>query len=303
MFARSSYDPSRTIILAGSGRSGTTWVGNIIAANPGFQVIFEPSDFRRVPEAACLPLFPYARLEGAYPHWEIFFRDVLSGRVRNSWTDREGKRWWARRFLIKEIRANLMLGWIDRTFHPKIVYMTRHPCAVVLSRMKLKWETHLDVFIDQKQLVADYLDPFMGIIRGARTDFQKQAVMWCVENLVPLRQLPNHPWVFCTYEHLYCSPEVETRRILAELGLRHTWFTQRAIKRISVVTRPDSSVQSGQNPLVEWQNELSHADIADILAIIHAFGITLYGPGPMPDHSPLEAPSSHHLTASAKTFI
>ena len=37
-------------------------------------------------------------------------------------------------FLIKEIRANLMLGYLYDHFQPKIIYLVRHPCAVTYSR-------------------------------------------------------------------------------------------------------------------------------------------------------------------------
>ena len=47
--------PHKTIILAGSARSGTTWLANIIAACRGFGIIFEPFHPREVPEAGNLP--------------------------------------------------------------------------------------------------------------------------------------------------------------------------------------------------------------------------------------------------------
>jgi hypothetical protein len=64
---RLGKDPSQSILLAASGRSGTTWLGNIVAADPNTRIFFEPFDPRRVPAAACLPLRAYARPEGSYP--------------------------------------------------------------------------------------------------------------------------------------------------------------------------------------------------------------------------------------------
>lgn len=282
MFRLHTADPSQTIILAGSGRSGTTWLGNIIAANPNVRIIFEPFDYRHVPQAGCLPLRPYARLNESYPEWEPFVRQVLQGRIENEWINRQGKRWWAWRRLIKEIRANLMLAWIDRMFHPRIVFTIRHPCAVVLSRLKLKWETHLDVFLAQPQLIADYLEPFLDLVHSAHTEVQKQAVMWSVENLIPLQQLPDHNWVFCLYEDFCRQPEAEADRVLKGLGIRKTWLTQRAIRGITMVTRPDSAVLTKKDPLTEWQHQLSPADIDTVLETVHAFGINLYSSQPLP---------------------
>lgn len=282
MFSLKKSDPSQAIILAGSGRSGTTWLGNIIAANPNVRIIFEPFDYRRVPDAAHLPLRPYARPQAEYPDWSAFVHRVLCGQVQNEWINRQGNYWWTSRRLIKAIRANLMLAWMDHMFQPQIVFMTRHPCAVVLSRLKLKWQTHLDVFLQQPQLMADYLDPYVDLIRGAQTPIQKHAVMWAVENLIPLKQLPAHNWVFCTYEELVHNPDAQAERVLDALGIQKSWFTRRAIKRVSMVTRPDSALLSGRDPLTVWQYELPGEDIDEILKIVHAFGINLYGLETMP---------------------
>ena len=274
-----------TIILAGSGRSGTTWLGNIIAANPNVRTIFEPFDYRRVPEAACMPLRPYARSQELYPEWAEFVDNVFAGKIQNEWTTRQGNRWWATRNFVKAIRANLMLGWLDQTFQPRIVLTTRHPCAVILSRMKLDWVTHLDVFLNQPQLVADYLAPYLDLIHGAQTEIQKQAVMWSIENLIPLHQMADYNWTFCTYEEMYRHPAAEAKRVLNELGIRQTWFTKRAIRKVTMVARPESAVITGQDALTVWQQQLPTGDIAEILRIVDAFGIRLYGESVMPDLS------------------
>lgn len=284
-----------TIILAGSGRSGTTWLGNIIAANPNMRILFEPFDYRRVPEAKVLPLLAYARPNETYPEWTNFMYKALTGQIENEWINQQGKRRWAWKRLIKAIRVNMMLGWIDQNFNPKIVFTTRHPCAVILSRLKLDWDPHINIFLEQNQLVQDYLEPYMDIILSAQTEVQKQAVGWCIENLVPLRQLSHYNWVFCTYEELYRNPEQEADRILSALDIRKTWFTQRAIKKVSMVTRPDSAVYSQQDPLSAWKNQLSKQDIDTILTVIQAFNITLYSDDVLP-HKPLSKVNVHKVS-------
>lgn len=283
MITNSRHHLSRTVILAGSGRSGTTWLGNIIAANPNFRIIFEPFEQNHVPQAAILPRRSYARPSNTYPEWIPFVKDALSGKINNKWIQRDGNRWWAPRILVKEIRANLMLGWIDRTFHPKIVFIIRHPCAVVLSRLKLKWTINLSGLLLQSELVADYLDPFVDLILRAKTEAQKQAVLWSVENLVPLSQLREFGWIFCTYEHLYCDPDNEVNRILKGLEIRKTVLTQRAIRQVSMVTRSDSPIVKRENPLAEWQKRLTKKETDDILRVVEAFGINLYCDAVMPD--------------------
>ena len=271
-------DPSKTIVLAGSGRSGTTWMGNIIAADWSFRTVFEPFDARKVPEAkaAGILLRPYCSLEEECPALYNFTQRALAGKLRSKWVDRQGRRFWARRFLLKTIRATLLLAWIDENFHPPIVYLIRHPGAVIVSRCLSGWESHLDAFLSQPALMRDYLSPYKDAIESAKTEVQKNTVMWCVENVIPLNQLPHYDWILCTYEHLYTEPLKETRRLLSRLGLKETRARLRAVRRLSHVTRKESALRVGGNILTEWKEKLAPKDMADMTAILREFGIELY---------------------------
>jgi hypothetical protein len=273
--------PYKTILLSGSGRSGTTWLANIITASHGFGYIFEPFDHRKVKEAKHLPLRTYMRPEENYPERAEFVKRVLSGKIHNSWTDRDNKNFFVWKYLVKSIRANLMLAWIDRNFHCPIIYLIRHPCAVVLSKIKSNWDTHLEIFLEQNELMRDYLNGFKKIIRAAKNPLQKHTVMWCIENLIPLDQFKRYNWIICTYEGLCNNKEKEVDRIFARLGLKRTKQVNSAINNF-YQTRKDSAVRVGKNPVCDWKNQLSKKDVADILGIVDDFGIKLYGENPMP---------------------
>jgi hypothetical protein len=271
-------DPSKTIVLAGSGRSGTTWLGNIIAANWSFRIIFEPFDARQVPEAkaAGIPLRPYCSPGEGHPDFYSFTRLALAGKLRNRWVDQEGRRFWAWRFVLKTIRATLLLAWIDENFHSPIVYLIRHPGSVIASRCRLGWESHLDVFLSEPALMRDYLSPYTDVIKSVKTEVQKHTVMWCVENVIPLKQLPHYDWIFCTYEHFYTEPLKETHRLLSRLGLKETRARLHTVRELSHVTHKESALKMGKNILTEWKKELSTKDIADMTTILREFGINLY---------------------------
>jgi len=273
--------PDKTILLAGSGRSGTTWLANIIAACPGFGIIFEPFDHRKVVEAKEFPLRAYLRPEGDYPEYKTFVQKVLSGKIHNVWTDREKNNFLIWKYLLKTIRANLMLAWINRVFKCPIVYMMRHPCAVVLSRMKLNWETHLEVFLNQEKLMKDYLGPFESLVRRAKKPIQKHTIMWCIENLIPLNQFKDYDWILCTYEGLCNNTEEEINRIFTQLGLKRTKRVNQAINSF-YQTRNDSAVRTGRDPINDWKSYLSEDEIKEILSIVREFGIEIYGEDPMP---------------------
>jgi hypothetical protein len=269
---------SDTIIVAGSGRSGTTWLGNVIAGDD-LRIIFEPFDERRVPELAGLGLRPYFRQNEPYTQWRKPVSKILAGEVRNEWTDQDLHRFdkvkEPKGVVIKDIRANGMLAWLSRNYPCRVLYLLRHPCAVIASRMKLRWETHLDVFLDQPELMQDHLAPYADAILGAETEAQKHAVMWCVENLIPLRQLADSNWIFCTYEKLCAEPRKETERILRDFGLDLTGARLEALNEHSR-TCSGRAPETTVNFLADWQDSLPADARRDIAATLDRFGIDLY---------------------------
>ena len=126
------------------------------------------------------------------------------------------------------------------------------------------------------------LTPYMDLILGAETAVERHAVMWCIENLVPLRQMAHYDWIFCTYEMLCQQPEVEAGRILSQLRMHQNWLTRRAVRQVSSVARADSAVVGQEDLLRSWQNKMETADIDTVLRLVDTFGIRLYTADPLP---------------------
>jgi hypothetical protein len=73
--------------------------------------------------------------------------------------------------LVKEVRASLFLKWIRNNFpNVPILYMFRHPCAVVHSWAKLGWgDDDIESLLSQDALITDYLEGYVSMIRKAST--------------------------------------------------------------------------------------------------------------------------------------
>ncbi|MGE3538795.1 MAG: hypothetical protein AB7N91_15355 [Candidatus Tectimicrobiota bacterium] len=275
--SRDRKPPMKVILVAGSGRSGTTWLGNIIAGDE-WRILFEPFNERRVPAVAGLGLRPYFHPTAAYPQWHPVIERVLRGHITNAWTDKDRPRLKVSQsagLLIKEIRVNGMLAWLDHHFHPTIVYIIRHPCAVIASRLQLQWDTPLEAILAQPQLMRDYLAPYEPLVRGARSAVQKHAIMWCVENLIPLTQLAHHNWICCTYEHLVLDPGQEIRRLLAQLQLPYSEARAQAVEETSRTSWGRTAMEP-QHLLGDWQTRLDARAKQEIAALLEAFAMTLY---------------------------
>jgi hypothetical protein len=272
-------DHRSSVFLAGSGRSGTTWVSEVINHRNGYRLIFEPfhpdicKNFRRK---------QYLRPDDRREEYLGPARKVLTGGIRSSWTDRFNRKFVARRRLIKDIRANLLLGWMRENFPGMpIVLLLRHPCAVAASRLALGWRDNLPETMGQEELVEDFISPVEAKIRAARNAFERHVFSWCIDNYVPLRQFVPGEIHLAFYENFVVHPEDEIRRLFSFLGDDFDGRVYRALRRPSPLSR------KGESPSVDaWRLSVSDSQLERVVEILGLFGLDrLYGEEAMPDPS------------------
>jgi hypothetical protein len=279
-------DYRATIFLAGSGRSGTTWIADIINYRNEYRHISEPFHRKNVPMARDFGYRQYIRPDDRDPRYLDPAGRILSGRIRNLWTDKYNRKLVAGRRFVKEVRANLFLKWLRVNFpEMPIVLLLRHPCAVAASRMKLDWEGGADLrgFLAQPALMEDHLEPFHSEMAAARDPFERMILFWCAENYVPLRQLsPGDAHVAC-YEHFVLRPEAEVRDLFAYIGKPFEPEALNGVGKPSMATRKDSAILAGGSVLDGWRRTISDEQVARAVEILGRFGLDrLYGPGPEP---------------------
>jgi hypothetical protein len=218
-----NHDPADTVFLAGSGRSGTTWISEILNADRSFRYIFEPFNCRKTAEWRNYEFQQYFPRRHDDPQAVAAAAQILSGRVHNAWVDSQNRAILARRRLVKDIRANLMLGWLKEQFPAMpLVLLVREPLAVIASRRRLGWGPALGLERLRRMpgLVEEHLDPHMGFIESRADDeFAMQVINWCVEHLVPLRQLREGEYHLLSYEAVLAEPLAAIRPVFDYLGL------------------------------------------------------------------------------------
>src|SRR5215207_6837022 len=98
-------DHRSTIFLAGTARSGTTWVSELINYRNEYRYIFEPFNDKKVSLAGPFGGRRYLRPEEEDPELLHTASFILSGKIRSNWTERFNRRFISERRLIKDIRA------------------------------------------------------------------------------------------------------------------------------------------------------------------------------------------------------
>lgn len=296
--------PISTTWLSGSGRSGTTWLGQVLAANPGSAFLYEPlhSWFASFPEDLSPAITdasdrPYIRVGSSNPSWTRYIARVLEGRGFTRRTllsgvparQRPRAIWRAlagNRLVIKEIRSNLMLDWLTSTFGVRVILITRHPCAVVASQAARNWGTKrnvLDSFFSQPEFVEDHLRGDLHHLNRDNLDtgLKRLAARWAIENRVALETARNNDMVLpVAYERLVLNSRSELEKIFDFLNWpidRRGWC---AIER--QLNRAGKDQPSVDGRLSRWRTWLQPREIDDILAVTRSLGIKCYDECIMP---------------------
>lgn len=281
-------DYRRTIFLAGTERSGTTWLSDVINYNHAYRYIFEPFWPKKVSICQQFRAQQYLRPENQDPYFLNAAETILSGRIRNAWTDKFHRKVLATQRLIKDVRVNLLLKWLHTHFPAMpIVFVIRHPCAVVHSQLKLRhstWRHDLQKeFLNQQELVEDFLAPFAPAMSEATNYFDLLIFRWCVQNYVPLQQFQNGEIYMAFYEHFCVDPERETRKLFAYLGKPYDPRLLATVAKPSPVAKQGSAIVAGNNLIDNWRKHVSAEQIARAQEILGLFGLDqLYGTDSMP---------------------
>ena len=274
-------DMRHSLLVAGTARSGTTWLAELLGARLPCRIMFEPFNPRQVPAYSGFSYFQYMRPDDDHPVLEDFCRRVFTGDIRDPWIDRQVDRLFPRYRIIKEIRANLLLKWISHRFPElPILFIIRHPCAVVASRMQLGWDTDADVaeFLAQPDLVHDFLEDKLDLIESCQTPAAKHAVIWAVSNLVPLRQFAEGSLKTVFYEDLVGRPATEVPRVFRLSGLAYEESALERLSRPSATTLNFSELAADGGGTPRWERELTSSQIGEVLSVVEGFGLgELYG--------------------------
>jgi len=278
-------DHRRSIFLAGTGRSGGTWLSEIINQHNDYRILFEPFHPRRVPWMRPFGERKYMRPEAEDPAFHELARSIVTGRVRHPWTERFNRRFVAHQRLIKEDFANLMLKWLQVNFPGMpLILLLRHPCAVGLSFVTHDYRGAVLPLLEQKTLVEDFLHPYADAIRQARDTFERTVFLWCVETLVPLSQFRPGEIHVVFFENLVRDPESEIARLFSYLGKSTDHLDLAKVKTPSLTARRASSaVWTGADPADSWRDRVSDEQRHRALEILTLFGLDcIYSAAPMP---------------------
>jgi len=287
----------RPVLVTGAHRSGTGWVGSMIAASPSPPVayLWEPFSVLHRP-GICRARFPYwfayvcAENEAAYlgPIADMLafrYGTVAELRSIRSMKDagrlvrdrRNFHRYRARgaRPLLKDPIALFSAEWLSDTFQMEVVCLIRHPAAFANSIQTRRLRHPFGDFLAQPLLMRDLLSPFEGEIRRFAAEEQP-----LVDQAILLWRLTHHAiagfrrrrpdWSFVRLEDLAQHPTSGFEAIYRQLGqsfderARATIMEHSGSANAPASSDPADHRRDSRASIELWKTELTEAEVERI---------------------------------------
>ena len=185
-FLEWNHSPNRTLLLVGTGRSGTTWLAEVLTDALHCRFLLEPLRGKLIPAAKPVRIGHYLDPDGESEPAVVAVLDrVLRGRIRGKAIDGYNTIHLPRSRLVKEVRATNLLPWVARRYPgTPVVYLLRHPVPIAWSVAKLGVPDHLEEFLDQEPLMKGPLAALQPLISEATSSsdpFHRMVLRWCLE--------------------------------------------------------------------------------------------------------------------------
>lgn len=206
---------NKHILIAGSARSGTSWLSEIIAQQHRYRMLFEPEHEFRTPKGHLL--CDQWLHEGEVSKAQIqYLKAVFANRVDCDWIGQISNRKYKRHlwpfipkmYVIKMVRGNLLANYVNTSFNLPTIHIIRNPYEVIHSQLRVSfpWLFDLSLFTKQTALVNLIKQRFNYDIStyDSLSAVQRLTLRWCIENVISLEVLerPKHKFEVVRHEVL-----------------------------------------------------------------------------------------------------
>jgi len=291
------------ILVTGAHRTGTTWVGKMLAANRQAAYISEPLNLWHRPGVLRAPLqhwYTYICAENEqsflpalqetlafrYHTWHEIrslrsAKDAL--RMTRDWGIFTRGRFLAQRPLLKDPFAIFSAPWFHDRLGCQVVITVRHPAAFASSLKRLGWDFDFSHLLDQPLLMRDLLEPYrrqMEAILAAPGDVIGQAsLLWQITYEIVAGFCQHYPdFQVVRHEDLSLDPPGGFQNLYRALGLDFSPGVKKAILASSRAENPSEVSKKAVHAvrldsranLENWKRRLAAQEIERIRLLTQA---------------------------------
>jgi len=247
--------PKKTpLLITGSHRSGSTWIGKVIEQSNAFIYLDEPTSLNKIPGS--IPAIDY---------WFQYIQDQDQEIIKDLLTLNQNAVDKNKRALFKDPLAFFSTDTFINNLQSDVLISVRHPAAFVSSLKRLGWSHDFNHFLDQKELMETYLYPFRNEIKdfaqGKKDIIDQGILLWNIINLNTLKFKQKYPQIYTVrHEDLSVDPIVEFQKIFEYFNIPFTHQTRQYLL----------DTTNGKND-AEAQNNVTHQLHRDSKANIYNF--------------------------------
>lgn len=274
----------KPILVTGIHRSGSTWVGIIIASGDRIKYILEPFLYKNALKKQIPINNNYEYISERTDHneqllkrkiidlysfkWDMLFYGVNPLNVRS--IRLYLFRMWSSltyRPLIKDPLAFFSAKWIYQTFNAYVVVIIRHPAAFVASLKMANWPFDFNQFKEQPQLINDYLkeyqDKIMEFSIEDKSIVEQGCLLWNIIYSVALKYEKEYgnSWYFVKHESLSVNPEEEFKKMFKYLDVKYTTRVEDKILETTMSKYNKLHHRDSKQNIQSWKTRLTKDEV------------------------------------------
>lgn len=284
------------IIIVGFGRSGTTWLSDIISKTLGGIILFEPFHPKvyHNAESYCYSnssnrqnvLSQIDECQEYSPKTRWLYRnhinqseDTISSFVKyvSEHTHVIG---------FKTIRSNHMTPFLSTTFGGKIILIHRHPLAVLSSIInrpqfwnEFGWTWHSENFflrsLSEEHFTKEQIRALRQIKSSCSAKFELIILMWSISFMISIKDIHKVKGYILSYEKLYLDPFSEVKKLLEFLGkesskIHPSHIFTPSLTTLKTIHEFDEINRSSRGKLddIFWKSNLSQSHQKALISLV-----------------------------------
>ena len=173
-----------------------------------------------------------------------------------------------------------MLPWLQANFGARIIFVIRHPAAVIFSQMKAPNSWNPYQYIDRYRADSNLLHILDAettqLLLQTIEDVEAYTLCWCIENMVALKQAQRRKIPIVHYELLLQRGIPEWRRIVSALGLECVPNEQLTLQPSQQTWGRKATDSTLLLKHASWMENVDVSVLARIQRVLDATGMQVY---------------------------
>ena len=281
------------ILLTGSHRSGSTWIGKMIGESKEVCYIQEPFNLNHRPGVCSAKFenwFTYINEEN-----EIFYNDHIKKTLRfkyhfldelksvqspydikrmlNDYINFSLARFRGSRPLFKDPIAFFSADWLAKKHNFQVIVLIRHPAAFASSIKRVNSPHPFAHFLRQNALMRDHLKTFEKEIEEYAYHppgmIDQAILLWKIIHSVIYKYMrKNRDWIFIRHEDISIDPLKGFRDLFQKLGLQYTEKIEKVIQEHASPKNPTEGMggrrfilRNSKSNVLKWKKSLTENEI------------------------------------------